>query len=142
MYNTCGDMIPQTQVPDRVYECAKKYHLLTGDKFSIPDIFAKLEKMPNYDVLPKYFTEFISYDGESFPSLAEFPQGVVYRVCRGNATFPVGALVWRDTALMNGLDGINFVQEAACLDDEFCDEALQGVMFDATTRQYRKYKGR
>lgn len=122
-------------IEDRVYKYAQKHHLLIGGKmptFSPENIRKQFEKPAVARKAPKYFLEAISCDGLTFSNLDSFPQNVVLRVCRGSddGTFRVGDLVWRHIGTHPCSDGINFVQEAACLEAEECVGALKGAHFE------------
>lgn len=129
-HSTCevtDDMI----IDGRVYQYAEKHNLLYGGKFSPAYIREMLEQKRKLRI-PKYFCEAIACDGLSFDCLAQFPRNKKLRVCRASkdGTFQIGDLVWRSDDTPGTCDGINFVQNAACLDAEFCDQALQGALFE------------
>ena len=150
-YNTCG--IPEAGWKDgfcrecghavcqvtedmiinwRVYQYAEKHRLLIGDKFSPAYIREVLERKGRKLRVPKYFYEAISCDGLHFNCLSDFPRNKKLRVCRNSndGTSRIGDLVWRSNDAPGTCDGINFAQDAACLDAEFCNQALQGAMFE------------
>lgn len=116
-------------IPQRVFDYASKHGLLDMGSFFHEPARRKLSHKKNYRKTPKYMRDACSCDGMQFDSLSEFPKGKVLRVCREgkNKDFLVGDIVWRSK---KGIDGINFYQEAGCLDAEFCDEALKGVHFE------------
>lgn len=129
----CGtvcSMTPDVIIEQRFFDYARKHELLDYGIFHIGMIYRRL--CSRRYRLPKYFRDAIARDGRSFASLEEFPKDEVLIVCWDSAdgTFQVGMLVWRGDKAPGGLDGINFVYEAACLDAEFCDEALKGAMFE------------
>lgn len=119
-------------IEERVYRYAEKHDLLNGDTFQPETARKRLEHVMANRRGPKYFKEAISCDGQVFNTLADFPIGQVYRVCRGSndGSFTVSDLVWRSPGKDGIMDGINFIQEAGCLEPEFCDAALQGAMFE------------
>lgn len=116
-------------IPQRVFEYANKNSLLDMGTFFAESVRRTLSHKKNYRKTPKYVRDACSCDGMQFKSLCEFPKGEVLRVCREGKgkDFMVGDIVWRSK---KGTDGINFYQEAGCLDAEYCDEALQGVHFE------------
>lgn len=127
------DNTPDVLVPDRVYEYAAKHGLLRGSKFARNDIVVALRDKKHYRKTPKYFRDFLAYDGESFASLADFPIGVMFAVSRDsdNGEFQMGDIVWRSNPeKFGGADGINFKQIAVCLEAEYCDAALKGAQFE------------
>ena len=134
----CGcDNTPDILVPDRVYEYAMEHALLTSTeffpKFVRNDIVVALRDKKHYRKTPKYFRDFLAYDGESFASLADFPIGVMFVVSRDsdNGEFQMGDIVWRSNPeKFGGADGINFKQIAVCLETDDCDAALKGAQFE------------
>ena len=139
----CGkicDMTPDVVMDQRVYDYAQKKNLLTGNTFSVFHIFQKLHVRRYY--FPKYFRDAIAHDGMSFGSLEEFSKNEVLMVCKDSrdGTFQVGMLVWRGEPAPGDLDGINFIYEAACLDAEFCDAALEGAMFESSFRSLSEFQ--
>lgn len=130
-YSVCeitNDMV----IDGRVYQYAEKHNLLYGDKFSPAYIRDVLAQKGHKLRIPRYFCEAISCDGLAFNCLADFPRNKKLRVCRASddGTFRIGDVVWRPDAVPGFCDGINFVQEAACLDAQCCDQALRGAMFE------------
>ena len=135
----CGDnryceMTEDVIVEQRAYQYAEKHSLLDMGALNTTAARGKLEKICRKKKVPKYFRDAVSCDGLTFSSLAEFPYGQMYRVCHDSldGSFLVGDLVWRSEPKPGKLDGINFVQEAACLDEELCNEALKGAMFEVS----------
>lgn len=137
--STC-EMAPNVVIDQRVYSYAKKNGLLNGTMFDKNHILNLLEKPQQLKKAPQYFREAVSKDGKVFSSLQEFPKDKVFRVCHDSkdGTFRTGALVWRGAPAPGGLDGINFIQEAACLDAEFCDKALEGACFEESFHKLHK----
>lgn len=130
-------------IEERVYEYAQKRHLpLPGKRgtFSPNFIRDRFENPAVAKKAPKYFLEAISCDGLTFADLDSFPQDIVLRVCRcsNDGTFRVGDLVWRHVGKHSNSDGINFVQDAACLEAGECDEALKGAHFEQTYHNVSK----
>lgn len=136
--NVYCTMEPGMMVEERVYEYAKKHHLLLPGKrygtFSPEFIRERFENTTAAKKAPRYFLNAISCDGMTFADLDSFPQDVVLRVCRGSidGTFQVGDLVWRHLGTHPNSDGINFLQDAACLEARECAEALKGAHFEQT----------
>ncbi|PWL41223.1 MAG: hypothetical protein DBY43_05750 [Clostridiaceae bacterium] len=131
---TC-EVRPEDIIEQRAYAYADKKGLLdTFANFNKRYIREKLSEKKFYRKTPVYVQEAASCDGLSVASLKDFPIGQVLRVCRSGKTkdFQVGDLVWRAEPNPGIPDTINFLQEAAALDEEFCDAALQGVMFEET----------
>ena len=129
------EMTPDVIISQRAFQYADKHGFLdTFAVFNTRTVREKLERIGRKKKVPKYLREAASCDGLSFPSLAEFPWGQLYRVCRDSldGTFLVGDLVWRSNPKPGIPDGINFVQEAGCLDAEYCDKALKGAMFEVS----------
>ena len=129
------EMTPDMVISQRAFQYADKYGLLDNHaSFNARVIRERLERIGRKKKIPKYLREAASCDGLSFPSLSEFPCGQLYRVCRDSldGTFLVGDLVWRSNPKPGILAGINFVQEAGCLDAEYCDKALKGAMFEVS----------
>ncbi len=118
---------------------ARKNRLVSGDAIDpigVLDMLEERERQGHPVKCPASFLKAMSHEGSRFSSLAEFPRGVLLRVCHNSSdgTFRVGDIVWRDKdPLPSGLDGINFWRESACLDAEFCDAALVGAQFERTT---------
>ena len=130
-------MEPGMMIEERVYKYAQKHHLLLPGKrgtFSPEFIRDRFENPAVSKKTPKYFLEAISCNGLTFSDLDSFPQDVVLRVCRGSTdgTFQVGDLVWRHIGKHPNSDGINFVQDAACLEAGECAGALKGAHFERT----------
>lgn len=73
-----------------------------------------------------------------FTCLSDFPIGAVLRVTHDSddGTFSAGDLCWRSRKRPGGLDGINFVQAAACLDEPDCAPALVGAQFEESDCRY------
>lgn len=132
--STC-DVIRDDLIQKRVYTYADTHGFLQGITFDALSIRTKLESPGHRRKAPAYFRKGVSCAGLSFRCLSEVPVGEVLRVCRDSedGTFQVGALVWRSAKPSGGLDGLNFIQDAACLDEEFCSEALVGAMFEETS---------
>ena len=129
------EMTPDVIISQRAFQYADKHGFLdTFAVFNTRTGREKLERIGRKKKVPKYLREAASCDGLSFPSLSEFPCGQLYRVCRDSldGTFLVGDLVWRSNPKPGIPDGINFVQEAGCLDAEYCDKALKGAMFEVS----------
>lgn len=129
------EMSPDVIISQRTFQYADKHGLLdTFAVFNARTVREKLERIGREKKVPKYLREAVSCDGLSFSSLSEFPCDKLYRVCRDSldGTFLVGDLVWRSTQKPGVPDGLNFVQEAGCLDAEYCDKALQGAMFEVS----------
>lgn len=129
------EMTPDVIISQRAFQYADKHGFLdTFAVFNTRTVREKLERIGRKKKVPKYLREAASCDGLSFPSLSEFPCGQLYRVCRDSldGTFLVGDLVWRSNPKPGIPDGINFVQEAGCLDAEYCDKALKGAMFEVS----------
>lgn len=129
------EMTPDVIISQRAFQYADKHGLLdTFAVFNTRTVREKLERIGRKKKVPKYLREAASCDGLSFPSLSEFPCGQLYRVCRDSldGIFLVGDLVWRSNPKPGIPDGINFVQEAGCLDAEYCDKALKGAMFEVS----------
>lgn len=127
------EMVSNTIVSLRAFQYAAKHGLLnTFALFDARVIREKLEYLGRKKKVPKYLREAVSCDGLSFSSLLEFPCNQMYRVCRDSldSTFLVGDLVWRSPSKPGVPDGLNFKQEAGCLDAEYCVKALQGAMFE------------
>lgn len=119
----------------RAYEYAEKKGLLdTFAAFNKRIIREKLSEKKFHRKTPAYVQEAASCDGLSFTSLKDFPTEKVFRVCMNGKSkdFQVGDLVWRSELKPGIPDTMNFLQEAAALDEEFCIEALQGAMFEET----------
>lgn len=57
----------------------------------------------------------------------QLQKDVVYRVAKGNDTFPAGELVWADS--LSNVPHLNSVQEGACLDTEDVQEGVAGLEF-------------
>lgn len=57
----------------------------------------------------------------------QLQKDIMYRVVKGNDTFPVGELVWIDS--LNNAPHLNSVQEGACLDGEDIQEGVSGLEF-------------
>ena len=128
-------MTPDVIISQRAFQYADKHGFLdTFAVFNTRTVREKLERIGRKKKVPKYLREAASCDGLSFPSLSEFPCGQLYRVCRDSldGTFLAGDLVWRSNPKPGIPDGINFVQEAGCLDAEYCDKALKGAMFEVS----------
>lgn len=141
--SACGtvcSMTPDVIIEQRVFDYAKKHNLLDYGTFHKGIIFQRMNN--KYFRFPKYFRNAIARDGQAFSSLEEFPKDKVLMVCRDSkdGTFQVGMLVWRGGTAPGGLDGINFVDEAVCLDAEFCDEALKGAMFEDSFHDVREFQ--
>lgn len=131
-HRTC-EMTPDMVISQRAFQYADKHGLLdTFAMFNKMVVRERLERIGRKKKIPKYLREAASCDGVSFSSLAEFPCGQMYRVCRDSldGTFLVGDLVWRSNPKPGIPDGINFANEAGCLDAECCDKALKGAMFE------------
>lgn len=129
------EMTPDVVISQRAFQYAAKHGLLdTFAMFNARVVREKLERIGRKKKVPKYLREAASCDGLSFSSLSEFPCNQMYRVCRGSldGTFLVGDLIWRSTPKPGFPDGLNFVQEAGCLDAEYCDKALQDAMFEVS----------
>lgn len=129
------EMTPDVIISQQAFQYADKHGFLdTFAVFNTRTVREKLERIGRKKKVPKYLREAASCDGLSFPSLSEFPCGQLYRVCRDSldGTFLVGDLVWRSNPKPGIPDGINFVQEAGCLDAEYCDKALKGAMFEVS----------
>ena len=129
------EMTPDVIISQRAFQYADKHGFLdTFAVFNTRTVREELERIGRKKKVPKYLREAASCDGLSFPSLSEFPCGQLYRVCRDSldGTFLVGDLVWRSNPKPGIPDGINFVQEAGCLDAEYCDKALKGAMFEVS----------
>ena len=136
--NKCGhvcEMTPDMIISQRAFQYADKHGLLdTHASFNAKVVREKLERIVRKKKIPKYLRDAVTCDGFSFSSLAEFPSNQMYRVCRDSSdgSFLVGDLVWRSTPRPGVPDGLNFVQEAGCLDAEDCDDALKGAMFEVS----------
>lgn len=133
-HSTC-EIRAEDVIEQRAYEYADKKGLLdTFSCFSKRYVREKLTEKKFHRKTPAYVQEAASCDGLSFASLKGFPTEKVFRVCRNGKSkdFQVGDLVWRSELKPGIPDTINFVQEAAALDEEFCDAALQGAMFEET----------
>lgn len=129
------EMTPDMIISQRAFQYANKHGLLdTHASFNARAIREKLGRIGRKKKVPKYLREAASCNGLSFSSLAEFPCGQMYQVCRDSldGTFLVGDLVWRSTPKPGVPGGLNFVQEAGCLDAEHCDAALKGAMFEVS----------
>lgn len=57
----------------------------------------------------------------------QLQKDTMYRVTKGNDTFPVGELVWVDS--LSNAPHLNSVQEGACLDTEDIQEGICGLEF-------------
>lgn len=129
------EMTAEVIVSQRAFQYAAKHGLLDSfAMFNARAIRGKLERIGRKKKVPKYLREAASCDGLSFSFLAEFPCNQMYRVCRDSldGAFLVGDLVWRSPQKPGVPDGLNFVQEAGCLDTEHCDAALKGAMFEVS----------
>lgn len=128
--------VPQEDIIEqRAYSFACKKGLLDAHaSFSKELIRTRLSEKTFYRKTPRFFQNAASDNGMEFSSLESFPTDKVFRVCRNgkNNDFQVGDLVWRNRPKPGIPDTINFIQEAAALDAEFCNEALQGAMFEET----------
>lgn len=127
------EITPDLIISQRAFQYAAKHGLLdTFSMFNKRAIRGKLERIGRKKKVPKYLREAASCDGLSFSSLSEFPCGQLYHVCRDSldGAFLVGDLVWRSIPKPGVPDGLNFVQEAGCLDAADCNEALKGAMFE------------
>ena len=132
----CGrshcEMTADLLIEKRAYDYADKHRLLEYGSFNRTTIRWKLERFVRKKKVPKYFRDAAACDGLTFSSLEEFPCNQMYRVCRDSldGSFLVGDLVWRSNLKPNMPDGINFLQDAGCLDGEICEKALKGAMFE------------
>ena len=132
----CGSVCEMSEdvvIPQRVYEWALKHNMLKANGHLYQNDIRDMLRGSFWRKTPKYFRAFFAKDGRSFASLSEFPTEKMFVVCRDskNGEFQVGDLVWRSALTSPQLDGINFKQAAGCLEAEYCDEALDGAMFEA-----------